>query len=29
MYRDVNDDGIISALDRTYIGDPNPDLHTV
>lgn len=25
MYRDVNDDGIISALDRTYIGDPNPD----
>ena len=25
MYRYVNDDGIISALDRTYIGDPNPD----
>ena len=25
MYRDVNQDGIISASDRTYIGDPNPD----
>ncbi len=25
MYRDVNEDGIISASDRTYIGDPNPD----
>ncbi len=25
MYRDVNHDGIISASDRTYIGDPNPD----
>lgn len=25
MYRDVNNDGIISASDRTYIGDPNPD----
>lgn len=25
MYRDVNKDGIISASDRTYIGDPNPD----
>lgn len=24
-YRDVNDDGIISADDRTFIGDPNPD----
>ena len=24
-YRDVNNDGIISANDRTYIGDPNPD----
>ncbi len=24
-YRDVNEDGIISASDRTYIGDPNPD----
>lgn len=24
-YRDVNDDGIVSANDRTYIGDPNPD----
>ncbi len=25
MYRDLNDDGIISTSDRTYIGDPNPD----
>ena len=25
MYRDVNDDGMVSASDRTYIGDPNPD----
>ena len=25
MYRDVNEDGMISASDRTYIGDPNPD----
>lgn len=25
MYRDVNDDGIISTTDRTFIGDPNPD----
>ncbi len=25
MYRDLNKDGIVSALDRTYIGDPNPD----
>ena len=25
MYRDVNEDGVISASDRTYIGDPNPD----
>lgn len=24
-YVDVNDDGMISASDRTYIGDPNPD----
>ena len=24
-YRDLNDDGIVSANDRTYIGDPNPD----
>lgn len=24
-YRDVSDDGLISASDRTYIGDPNPD----
>ena len=24
-YRDINNDGIISANDRTYIGDPNPD----
>ena len=25
IYRDVNGDGIVSASDRTYIGDPNPD----
>lgn len=25
IYRDVNEDGIVSASDRTYIGDPNPD----
>ncbi len=25
MYRDLNDDGKITATDRTYIGDPNPD----
>lgn len=25
IYKDVNEDGIISASDRTYIGDPNPD----
>jgi TonB-linked SusC/RagA family outer membrane protein len=25
IYRDVNKDGIVSASDRTYIGDPNPD----
>ena len=24
-YRDLNKDGILSANDRTYIGDPNPD----
>jgi TonB-linked SusC/RagA family outer membrane protein len=24
-YRDINNDGKISASDRTYIGDPNPD----
>lgn len=24
-YKDVNTDGVISASDRTYIGDPNPD----
>jgi hypothetical protein len=24
-YRDVSGDGLISASDRTYIGDPNPD----
>ncbi len=24
MYRDMNEDGIISSSDRTYIGDPNP-----
>ena len=25
IYRDVNGDGLVSASDRTYIGDPNPD----
>ena len=25
IYRDVNEDGVVSASDRTYIGDPNPD----
>ena len=25
IYKDVNKDGVISAYDRTYIGDPNPD----
>jgi len=25
MYRDINEDGKITATDRTYIGDPNPD----
>ncbi|NDV57429.1 TonB-dependent receptor [Bacteroides sp. 519] len=25
IYRDINKDGKISASDRTYIGDPNPD----
>jgi TonB-linked SusC/RagA family outer membrane protein len=25
MYRDINDDGKITATDRTYIGNPNPD----
>jgi len=25
MYRDLNKDGKITATDRTYIGDPNPD----
>ena len=25
MYRDVNEDGVVSSSDRTYIGDPNPD----
>ena len=24
-YKDVNGDGLVSASDRTYIGDPNPD----
>ena len=24
-YRDTNHDGVVSASDRTYIGDPNPD----
>ena len=24
MYRDINEDGRISATDQTYIGDPNP-----
>ncbi|MDR3285914.1 MAG: TonB-dependent receptor [Prevotellaceae bacterium] len=25
MYRDINEDGKITASDRTYIGNPNPD----
>lgn len=25
IYKDVNKEGVISASDRTYIGDPNPD----
>lgn len=25
MYEDINKDGAISAADKTYIGDPNPD----
>ena len=25
LYKDVNEDGLVSARDRTYIGDPNPD----
>lgn len=25
IYKDVNEDGVVSASDRTYIGDPNPD----
>ena len=25
MYRDINKDGKLTATDRTYIGDPNPD----
>ncbi|GAB1415490.1 TonB-dependent receptor [Paludibacter sp.] len=25
IYRDINKDGKITATDRTYIGDPNPD----
>ncbi len=25
IYKDVTGDGIVSAADRTYIGDPNPD----
>jgi len=25
IYKDVKKDGVISASDRTYIGDPNPD----
>ncbi|MDR0938574.1 MAG: TonB-dependent receptor [Mediterranea sp.] len=25
MYRDINMDGKLTATDRTYIGDPNPD----
>lgn len=25
IYKDVNNDGIVSASDRTFIGDPNPD----
>lgn len=24
-YKDINGDGLVSASDRTYIGDPNPD----
>lgn len=24
-YKDLNDDGVINSLDRTMIGDPNPD----
>lgn len=24
-YKDVTGDGLVSASDRTYIGDPNPD----
>ena len=26
IYRDVNEDGAITAADKTYIGDPNPDI---
>lgn len=25
IYRDYNEDGVVTASDRTYIGDPNPD----
>ena len=25
MYKDINGDGVITAADRTFIGDPNPD----
>lgn len=25
IYRDINQDGSLSAADKTYIGDPNPD----
>ncbi|PWD99590.1 SusC/RagA family TonB-linked outer membrane protein [Marinilabilia rubra] len=25
MYRDINEDGKVTASDKTYIGDPNPD----
>ncbi len=25
MYRDINGDGNITAIDKTFIGDPNPD----
>lgn len=25
IYVDINNDGVVSASDRTYIGDPNPD----
>ena len=25
LYKDVNENGLVSAGDRTYIGDPNPD----